>query len=146
VWYTLPLNESEPGLGLGADQHPVAMTQNCALTRSPRSVAICHRCLPSSNTAQVQGVQHGRREELRRPALVDYRLTPPPTSRSIHDALAFARIAGVKHLVPFHHDPGREDAALEAAVEAAVGDVLPEFLVTPAAEGTDSTCLERSRS
>jgi ribonuclease BN (tRNA processing enzyme) len=54
---------------------------------------------------------------------------------TIHDALAFARLAGVKHLVPFHHDPGREDAALEAAVEAAVRDVRPEFPVTPAAEG-----------
>ena len=43
---------------------------------------------------------------------------------TIHDALAFARLAGVKHLVPFHHDPGRDDAALEAAVEAAVRDVL----------------------
>ncbi len=54
---------------------------------------------------------------------------------SIHDALAFARLAGVKHLVPFHHDPGREDAALEAAVAAAVKDLHPEFPVTPAAEG-----------
>jgi ribonuclease BN (tRNA processing enzyme) len=54
---------------------------------------------------------------------------------TIHDALALARLAGVKHLVPFHHDPGREDAALEAAVEAAVRDLLPEFPVTPAAEG-----------
>jgi ribonuclease BN (tRNA processing enzyme) len=55
---------------------------------------------------------------------------------TVHDALAFARLAGVKHLVPFHHDPGREDAALEAAVEAAVRDMRPEFPVTPAAEGT----------
>ena len=54
---------------------------------------------------------------------------------TIHQALAFARLAGVKHLVPFHHDPGRNDAALEAAVEAAMRDVLPEFPVTPAAEG-----------
>jgi phosphoribosyl 1,2-cyclic phosphodiesterase len=54
---------------------------------------------------------------------------------TIHDALAFARLAGVKHLVPFHHDPGRDDAALEAAVDDAIGDVLPEFPVTPAAEG-----------
>jgi ribonuclease BN (tRNA processing enzyme) len=30
---------------------------------------------------------------------------------AMHDALAFARLAGVKHLVPFHHDPGRDDAA-----------------------------------
>jgi hypothetical protein len=37
--------------------------------------------------------------------------------------------------VPFHHDPGRDDAALEAAVDEAIRDVLPEFQVTPAAEG-----------
>jgi ribonuclease BN (tRNA processing enzyme) len=55
---------------------------------------------------------------------------------TIHDALVFARLAGVKHLVPFHHDPAREDAALEAAVNAAIRDVVPEFPVTPAAEGT----------
>jgi phosphoribosyl 1,2-cyclic phosphodiesterase len=54
---------------------------------------------------------------------------------TIQDALAFARLARVKHLVLFHHDPGRDDAALEAAVEAATRDVLPEFLVTTAAEG-----------
>ncbi len=54
---------------------------------------------------------------------------------SIHDALAFARLAGVKHLLPFHHDPSRGDAGLEAAVSAAVGDLRPGFPVTPAAEG-----------
>jgi ribonuclease BN (tRNA processing enzyme) len=54
---------------------------------------------------------------------------------TIHHALAFAHLAGVKHLVPFHHDPGRDDAALEAAVQAAMKDVRPEFPVTPAAEG-----------
>src|SRR4029450_7181815 len=55
---------------------------------------------------------------------------------TMHDPLAFARLAGVKHLVPFHHDPGRDDAALEAAIRAAARDVRPEFSVTPAAEGT----------
>jgi len=54
---------------------------------------------------------------------------------SIHHALAFAQLAGVKQLVPFHHDPGRDDAALEAAVSGAVADVNPGFPVTPAAEG-----------
>jgi hypothetical protein len=37
--------------------------------------------------------------------------------------------------VPFHHDPGRDDAALEAAIGAAVADMSPDFPVTPAAEG-----------
>jgi phosphoribosyl 1,2-cyclic phosphodiesterase len=54
---------------------------------------------------------------------------------TMHDALAFARLAGVKRCVPFHHDPGRSDAALEAAVSAAVADLRPGFPVTPAAEG-----------
>jgi phosphoribosyl 1,2-cyclic phosphodiesterase len=54
---------------------------------------------------------------------------------SIHDALAFARLAGVKHCLPFHHDPSRGDAGLEAAVSAAVAELRPGFPVTPAAEG-----------
>jgi phosphoribosyl 1,2-cyclic phosphodiesterase len=54
---------------------------------------------------------------------------------TMHDALVLARLAGVKHLVPFHHDPGRDDAALEVAVAGAVADMRPEFPVTPAAEG-----------
>jgi phosphoribosyl 1,2-cyclic phosphodiesterase len=54
---------------------------------------------------------------------------------SMHDALAFARLAGVRRCVPFHHDPGRVDADLEAAVGAAVADLRPGFPVTPAAEG-----------
>jgi hypothetical protein len=54
---------------------------------------------------------------------------------AIHDALAFARLAGVKHLLPFHHDPGRDDAALEAAISTAIADMNPNFPVTPAAEG-----------
>ena len=54
---------------------------------------------------------------------------------TMHDAVAFARLAGVKHLAPFHHDPGRDDAALEEAIAAAVADTKPDFPVTPAAEG-----------
>jgi phosphoribosyl 1,2-cyclic phosphodiesterase len=54
---------------------------------------------------------------------------------TMHDAVAFARLAGVMHLVPFHHDPGRDDAALEATVAAAVAEISPDFPVTPAAEG-----------
>jgi phosphoribosyl 1,2-cyclic phosphodiesterase len=53
----------------------------------------------------------------------------------MHDALAFARLAGVGRLVAFHHDPGRDDAALDAALDAAVADMAPDFPVTAAAEG-----------
>jgi ribonuclease BN (tRNA processing enzyme) len=54
---------------------------------------------------------------------------------TIHDAIAFARVAGAKHLVPFHYDPSRDDAALEATLAVAVKDLDPDFPVTPAAEG-----------
>jgi ribonuclease BN (tRNA processing enzyme) len=54
---------------------------------------------------------------------------------AMQDALAFARLAGVKHLAPFHHDPGRDDAALEAAMGAALAEMRPDFPVTLAAEG-----------
>jgi phosphoribosyl 1,2-cyclic phosphodiesterase len=54
---------------------------------------------------------------------------------TIHHALAFARLAGVRSCLPFHHDPGRDDAGLEAAVGAAVADLRPDFEVLPAAEG-----------
>jgi phosphoribosyl 1,2-cyclic phosphodiesterase len=58
---------------------------------------------------------------------------------TVHDALALARLARVKRLVPFHYDPSRDDAGLEAAVAGAVADMRPEFPVTPAAEGTSLT-------
>jgi phosphoribosyl 1,2-cyclic phosphodiesterase len=54
---------------------------------------------------------------------------------TVHHALAFAHLVGARHLVAFHHDPGRDDAALEAAIDAAVADVSPNFPVTAAAEG-----------
>jgi phosphoribosyl 1,2-cyclic phosphodiesterase len=54
---------------------------------------------------------------------------------SIHDALAFARLARVQRCLLFHHDPGHDDAGLETAVSAAVADVRPGFPVVPAAEG-----------
>jgi phosphoribosyl 1,2-cyclic phosphodiesterase len=54
---------------------------------------------------------------------------------TMHHALTFARLVGAKHVAAFHHDPGRDDDALEAALGAAVADVDPDFPVTPAAEG-----------
>jgi phosphoribosyl 1,2-cyclic phosphodiesterase len=56
---------------------------------------------------------------------------------AIHDAVAFAGLAGVRQLIPFHHDPGRDDAQLDTAVQAAVAEIEPRFPVTPAAEGTE---------
>jgi ribonuclease BN (tRNA processing enzyme) len=54
---------------------------------------------------------------------------------SLDQMLAFARLAGVQRLVPFHYDPGRSDDALEAALGGAVRAAAPSFAVTPAMEG-----------
>lgn len=54
---------------------------------------------------------------------------------SIHHTLRFARFVGASHLVPFHHDPSRDDAALVRMVDDAVRELKPEFAVTPGAEG-----------
>ena len=54
---------------------------------------------------------------------------------SIEQCLTFARLARVKHLIAFHHDPARADDALYRVVsEAAQGAGLP-FRVTAGAEG-----------
>jgi phosphoribosyl 1,2-cyclic phosphodiesterase len=62
---------------------------------------------------------------------------------SLQDALAFGALAGVGHLVLFHHDPARDDDALGAASRAAVTEARPSFPVTLAAEG-DSFVLPAS--
>jgi phosphoribosyl 1,2-cyclic phosphodiesterase len=54
---------------------------------------------------------------------------------SIDHALTFARLAEVKHLVPFHHDPAHDDAELDRLLAPdALAPSLP-FGVTPAKEG-----------
>jgi len=55
---------------------------------------------------------------------------------SLGHAIAFAAQAGARHLVPFHHDPARDDDALEAVVHRELERAKPSFPVTPAAEGT----------
>jgi ribonuclease BN (tRNA processing enzyme) len=56
---------------------------------------------------------------------------------SIHHTLAFAKLAGVKRLSPFHHEPSRNDDDLEKTIAAAVAEAKPNFAVTPAAEGDE---------
>lgn len=53
---------------------------------------------------------------------------------SISQAIAFAELADVGHLVAFHHDPTHGDDRLERIVVDAVGESKPSFPVTPAAE------------
>ena len=50
------------------------------------------------------------------------------------DTYAFASVAGVHHLVPFHHDPRHNDSVLDALFDARKRDHLP-FGVTVAREG-----------
>jgi phosphoribosyl 1,2-cyclic phosphodiesterase len=50
-------------------------------------------------------------------------------------ALDFARIASVRQLVTFHHDPGHDDATLDRLLEEAVGGADWPFEVVPGMEG-----------
>jgi phosphoribosyl 1,2-cyclic phosphodiesterase len=54
---------------------------------------------------------------------------------SLQHTLAFAALARVKHLVPFHHDPSHTDADLDRLIAAAVQTAQPSFAVTPGTEG-----------
>lgn len=54
---------------------------------------------------------------------------------SISQSLQFAALAGVKHLVPFHHDPAHSDEDLDRLIGEAVAEVRPSFTVTPGMEG-----------
>lgn len=55
---------------------------------------------------------------------------------SITKAFEFAKLAGVEHFVPFHHDPSHGDDQLDQMIDDAVQDVRPKFKVTPGQEGT----------
>jgi phosphoribosyl 1,2-cyclic phosphodiesterase len=54
---------------------------------------------------------------------------------AIDDALAFADLARVRHLVTFHHDPTHTDGALDQMTAAAVTAAQPAFPVSPGTEG-----------
>jgi phosphoribosyl 1,2-cyclic phosphodiesterase len=54
---------------------------------------------------------------------------------SLPQALKFGEMARVKHLVAFHHDPGRGDDALERLLEEAIAHHAPSFPVTLGSEG-----------
>ncbi len=49
--------------------------------------------------------------------------------------LQFAKLAGAKHLVPFHHDPSHKDSTLDAVIAEAVERAGPAFEVSAAREG-----------
>src|SRR6185369_17828988 len=54
---------------------------------------------------------------------------------SYRHAFAFAALAGVKRLVPFHHDPSHDDATLDRLLADAVAAFRPTFPVSPGQEG-----------
>jgi ribonuclease BN (tRNA processing enzyme) len=54
---------------------------------------------------------------------------------TFEQALAFAELAGVKHLVHFHHDPARSDKDLELLIREAARKNKPSFRVTGGTEG-----------
>lgn len=56
---------------------------------------------------------------------------------AIDHALAFARLADVRRLVTFHHDPGHSDYDVDRLTVEAMAAVHPAFAVTPGAEGAE---------
>jgi phosphoribosyl 1,2-cyclic phosphodiesterase len=54
---------------------------------------------------------------------------------SLRHTLKLAALAGVKTVVPFHHDPGHEDAMLDNFFAEAVASSDYDFEVIPAVEG-----------
>jgi phosphoribosyl 1,2-cyclic phosphodiesterase len=62
---------------------------------------------------------------------------------SLQHMLAFAALAQVKHLVPFHHDPNHTDADLDRLIAEAVQAARPAFKVTPGTEGATFTLPEQ---
>jgi len=54
---------------------------------------------------------------------------------SLRHMLDFATLTEVKHLVPFHHDPGHSDTDLDRLMTEAIDDAMPAYRVTPGREG-----------
>jgi phosphoribosyl 1,2-cyclic phosphodiesterase len=54
---------------------------------------------------------------------------------SLLQSLDFARLADVKHLVPFHHDPSHTDVDIDRLMADAIAERKPVFRVTPGLEG-----------
>lgn len=54
---------------------------------------------------------------------------------SVRHAFQFAKLADVKHFIPFHHDPTHNDDDLDRMFERAMADMAPSYEVTPSREG-----------
>ena len=55
---------------------------------------------------------------------------------SLEHALDFGTLAGVKELVPFHHDPAHTDDQIDRMTAQALEAAKPAYRVTPGVEGT----------
>lgn len=62
---------------------------------------------------------------------------------AVEHAFEFAKLSAVRQLVPFHHDPGHSDEALDRIFARAIEEYQPTFKVTPAVEGATFKLGER---
>jgi phosphoribosyl 1,2-cyclic phosphodiesterase len=54
---------------------------------------------------------------------------------SLEQTMHFATLSGVKHLVPFHHDPAHTDLDLDRLLAEAIASAKPAYRVSPGLEG-----------
>ena len=54
---------------------------------------------------------------------------------SLKQTMDFATLSEVKHLVPFHHDPGHTDVDIDRLMGEAIAEAKPAYRVTPGLEG-----------
>jgi phosphoribosyl 1,2-cyclic phosphodiesterase len=64
---------------------------------------------------------------------------------SLQQAVEFGRLAQVKQLVPFHHDPAHRDQDLDRMTAGAVTALRPGFAVIPAKEGDSFEVVARAQ-
>ncbi len=55
---------------------------------------------------------------------------------AMQDAFAFAALARVKYLMPFHHDPAHSDGELDRMIASAVARTRPPFAMVASTEGS----------
>ena len=56
---------------------------------------------------------------------------------TVEHAIGLARLAGVRRLVAFHHDPEHDDDAIDRITADAIERLAPSFPVTPGEEGME---------
>jgi len=56
---------------------------------------------------------------------------------SLEQALGFAKLAEVKELITFHHDPSHSDEMIDRMLAESLGELRPDFKVTPGMEGLE---------